>query len=131
MKLPDLAVLNHKRSKASKIFFDFPFPRQPEVMLEFGRGTPTPVSPRAGFGVSFLMGRCTESARCRRSTLREAENQNDLRHDYLQLLLTAGPHISPIGAGAGRAVWHFERDPIPHALETEWPVGAQDSKLCI
>ncbi len=55
MKLPDFAVLNHKRSKASKIFLDFPFPRQPEVMLEFGRGTPTPVSPRAGFGVSFLM----------------------------------------------------------------------------
>ena len=27
MKLPDLAVLNHKRSKASKIFLDFPFHR--------------------------------------------------------------------------------------------------------
>ncbi len=21
-------------------------------------------------------------------------------------------------------VWHFERDPIPYALETDWPVGA-------
>jgi hypothetical protein len=20
--------------------------------------------------------------------------------------------------------WHFERDPIPYALETDWPVGA-------
>jgi len=28
------------------------------------------------------------------------EGQNDLRHDYLQLLLTAGPHIQAIGAGA-------------------------------
>jgi hypothetical protein len=29
-----------------------------------------------------------------------------------------------IGAGAGRAVWHFGRNPIPYALETDWPVGA-------
>jgi hypothetical protein len=39
--------------------------------------------------------------------------------------------------------WHFERDPIPYALETDWPVGAagfeplhrmrrrEDSNLCI
>ena len=25
--------------------------------------------------------------------------------------------------------WHFERDPIPCALETDWPVGAAGSKL--
>ena len=25
---------------------------------------------------------------------------------------------------AAVAFWHFERDPIPYALETDWPVGA-------
>jgi hypothetical protein len=26
-------------------------------------------------------------------------------------------------AGMRRISWHFERDPIPYALETDWPVG--------
>jgi hypothetical protein len=30
---------------------------------------------------------------------------------------------SEIGASGG-SPWHFERDPIPYALETDWPVGA-------
>ena len=27
-------------------------------------------------------------------------------------------------SGPEPPVWHFERDPIPYALETDWPVGA-------
>jgi hypothetical protein len=27
--------------------------------------------------------------------------------------------------------WHFEPEPIPYALETDWLAGREDSNLCI
>jgi hypothetical protein len=42
------------------------------------------------------------------------------------------PRPSPVSGGGDQVLmnenaaisWHFERDPIPYALETDWPVGA-------
>ena len=43
------------------------------------------------------------------------------KHENLDLTPARGQRIFERNAAIS---WHFERDPSPYALETDWPVGA-------